>query len=246
MSGTFNGYHVWLGIPPDEQPPNHYRLLGITPFETDLDVIEHAADRQMAHVRTFQSGRHGALSQQILNELAAARLCLLSPDKKSIYDRELRAKTSGSAKSSAVPIGKAVPVAKAVPLARPVAKPQPSSRVSEPSDDMALDLDAFPANLPSGGPPFQMHVKRRKYNQASAGKNAAILGVLMAIVVITGLSLFFFVRSFLASSDIDLWQVLGFPGSSATSPSETPAAPPAEPASPPPPVPQSGQPSTNP
>ena len=22
-------YHVWLGIPPEEQPPNHYRLLGI-------------------------------------------------------------------------------------------------------------------------------------------------------------------------------------------------------------------------
>src|SRR5204863_3101805 len=72
MSDSFNGYHVWLGIPVNEQPPNHYRLLGISIFETDRDVIEHAADRQMAHVRTFQSGRHGSLSQQILNELAAA------------------------------------------------------------------------------------------------------------------------------------------------------------------------------
>ena len=63
MSGTFNGYHVWLGIPPQEQPPNHYRLLGIAVFESDMDVIDHAADRQMAHVRTFQSGRHGPLSQ---------------------------------------------------------------------------------------------------------------------------------------------------------------------------------------
>jgi len=92
MSGTFNGYHVWLGIPANEQPPNHYRLLGISIFETDLDVIEHAADRQMAHVRTFQSGRHGALSQQILNELAAARLSLLNAQRKAEYDKELRAK----------------------------------------------------------------------------------------------------------------------------------------------------------
>ncbi len=90
MSGTFNGYHVWLGIPPNEQPPNHYRLLGIAGFETDLDVIDHAADRQMAHVRTFQSGQHGALSQQILNELSAARLCLLTPEKKAAYDEQLR------------------------------------------------------------------------------------------------------------------------------------------------------------
>ena len=79
MSESFNAYHVWLGIPPQEQPPNHYRLLGIALFERDLDVIDHAADRQMAHVRTFQSGRNAALSQQLLNELAAARICLLNP-----------------------------------------------------------------------------------------------------------------------------------------------------------------------
>ena len=94
MSGTFNGYHVWLGIPLHEQPPNHYRLLGIALFETDLDVIDHAADRQMAHVRTFQSGRNGTLSQQILNELSSARLCLLNPEKKTAYDEPLRAKLS--------------------------------------------------------------------------------------------------------------------------------------------------------
>ena len=64
ISDTFNGYHVWLGIPPAEQPPNHYRLLGITVFETDADVIDHSADRQMAHVRTFQSGKHGAFRSE--------------------------------------------------------------------------------------------------------------------------------------------------------------------------------------
>ncbi len=117
MSDSFNGYHVWLGIPLTEQPPNHYRLLGISIFESDLDVIDHAADRQMAHVRTFQSGRNGALSQQILNELASARVCLLSPEKKAEYDNALRQKMSAAPIIAAVPVGKALPV---TPVAQPV------------------------------------------------------------------------------------------------------------------------------
>jgi hypothetical protein len=121
MSDTFNGYHVWLGIPANEQPPNHYRLLGIAVFETDLDVIDHAADRQMAHVRTFQSGRHQALSQQILNELANARLCLLSPQRKAEYDEQLRARLGSVPKASPVLMGKPLPVAQA---AVPVSPPQ--------------------------------------------------------------------------------------------------------------------------
>lgn len=141
MSDSFNGYHVWLGIPPGEQPPNHYRLLGIAPFETDLDVIDHAADRQMAHVRTFQSGRNAALSQQILNELAAARVCLLNPQRKADYDEQLRAKTAAPIVAP-VPVGKALPVAQpvgeslaaAVPRATPVSKP-------DEADEIGVDLD---------------------------------------------------------------------------------------------------------
>jgi hypothetical protein len=129
MSGAFDGYHVWLGIPPNEQPPSHYRLLGIAQFENDLDVIDHAADRQMAHVRTFQSGKHRAVSQQLLNELAVARVCLLTPEKKTKYDEQLRAKTSNAPK--AVPVAApAVPVAApAVPVAAPVAKIVPTTTV---------------------------------------------------------------------------------------------------------------------
>ena len=38
MPESFDPYHRWLGIPPREQPPNHYRLLGIDLFEADADV----------------------------------------------------------------------------------------------------------------------------------------------------------------------------------------------------------------
>jgi len=100
MSDPFDPYRKWLGIPPKDQPPNHYRLLGIAHFEDDPDVIENAATRQMAHVRTFQSGRHSALSQRILNELTASKLCLLQVEKKAPYDEQLRAKLSAEGKLS--------------------------------------------------------------------------------------------------------------------------------------------------
>ena len=64
MADDFNPYHVWLGIPPEEQPANHYRLLGIRLFESNGDVIDSAADRQMAHLRTFQGGKHGDLTSE--------------------------------------------------------------------------------------------------------------------------------------------------------------------------------------
>ena len=86
----FDPYRIWLGIPPQEQPPNYYRLLGLAPFESDRDVIANAADRQMAHLRTFQSGKNSAISQKILNEVAAARICLLNPKKRAEYDSQLR------------------------------------------------------------------------------------------------------------------------------------------------------------
>ena len=93
MTQAFDPYYQWLGIPPKDQPPNHYRLLGLETFEENRNVIATAADRQMGFIKNYQTGPVEAeeLSQRILNELAAARLCLLNPEKKSAYDQTLRA-----------------------------------------------------------------------------------------------------------------------------------------------------------
>ena len=40
MSEAFDPYYRWLGIPPGEQPPDHYRLLGIERFEADARSYE--------------------------------------------------------------------------------------------------------------------------------------------------------------------------------------------------------------
>ncbi len=90
MSQSFDPYYTWLGIRPEERPLNHYRLLGITLLENDADVIANAADQRMSFLKTFQTGPHSRLSQDLLNETAKARLCLLNAAKKSQYDAELR------------------------------------------------------------------------------------------------------------------------------------------------------------
>ena len=104
MSTSFDPYYKWLGISPAEQPPNHYRLLGITLYESNPDVISNAADRQMAHIRTFQSGKYSKESQKLLNELSAARIVLLDPAKRTAYDAQLRASLYASMQG-AYPMG---------------------------------------------------------------------------------------------------------------------------------------------
>jgi hypothetical protein len=91
MSEQFDAYHKWLGISPESRPPNNYQLLGIPEFTDDLSVVENSALRQLSHVRTFQLGPQAGKSQQLLNEIASARICLVNPAKKAIYDAKLRA-----------------------------------------------------------------------------------------------------------------------------------------------------------
>ena len=90
MPKEFNPYHKWLGIPPNQQPANHYQLLGIANFENDLEVISAAADRQMAHLRTKSSGNSSDLSEKLLNEIAQAKIVLLNNDKREAYNKALQ------------------------------------------------------------------------------------------------------------------------------------------------------------
>jgi formylglycine-generating enzyme required for sulfatase activity len=90
MPEPFDPYHRWLGIPPKDQPPNHYRLLGLDHFESNPDVIEGAADQRMAYLKRLKTGKQAPLAQRLLKEVAAARICLLNTAKKAIYDQALR------------------------------------------------------------------------------------------------------------------------------------------------------------
>ena len=90
MGEEFDPYYRWLGIPPEQRPPDHYRLLGIRALETDAEIIRTAAEQRTAYLRTFQLSQQGPLAERLLNEVSAARVCLLHPARKAEYDERLR------------------------------------------------------------------------------------------------------------------------------------------------------------
>lgn len=90
MVGDFDPYYKWLGIPSKDQPPHYYRLLGTELFEADPEVISIAAEQRTLHVRSFQRGEYAIVSQKLQKKIAAAKACLLNPEKKAEYDISLR------------------------------------------------------------------------------------------------------------------------------------------------------------
>lgn len=130
----FDPYRKWLGIPEDQRPPTHYQLLGISPDERDLDVIEAAVLRQSSFVRNFQTGPHAEAATQLLNEISAARLCLVNPQKRAKYDADLgrRQPAKPPSHSSARHSDLAIPILGAPPPAQP----KPAPRQPLPSVDL--------------------------------------------------------------------------------------------------------------
>lgn len=88
---VFDPYRRWLGIPAEQRPPTYYQILGVAPDEQDAEIIEEAAMRQTAHVRTYQAGPHAEEAKKLLGEIAMARATLLKPEKRRVYDANLRA-----------------------------------------------------------------------------------------------------------------------------------------------------------
>lgn len=101
----FDAYYRWLGIPPEEQPPSHYRLLGLPVFEEDLEVIANCADRQRSFVKRQSANvkKLEALGQKILNEIETARICLMNAEKRQAYNEKLRSQLLGQQKASPAP-----------------------------------------------------------------------------------------------------------------------------------------------
>lgn len=82
-------YKDWLGIPEDQRPPNHYQLLRLKQFEDDAAKIQKNYKKLNEHVRKYASGQYQNESQDLLNELARAMLCLTDPERKREYDEDL-------------------------------------------------------------------------------------------------------------------------------------------------------------
>lgn len=149
---SFDPYYQWLGIPPHEQPPNYYRLLGIALFEPDSQVIASAADRQTAFLRGKDTGSQRRFAQRLLNEVATARFCLLTPVQRRAYDDYLRQKLGMPALAAVAPAaagaaaGAASGAVPALPGASAVlSAPLALAPVTSPAGDVAASEDAATA-----------------------------------------------------------------------------------------------------
>lgn len=127
MSSDFDPYYLWLGIPPHEQPPHHYRLLGIALFESNPSVIDSAASRQSTYLHSVATGPQRQASQKLLTEIAAARRALLNAESKQAYDTELRTRLeSPTVKPVAPPIARPVAIPIVAPIAATAVPPEPA------------------------------------------------------------------------------------------------------------------------
>lgn len=100
---SFDPYLEWLQVPANRRPPNHYDLLGLPDFESDVVRIRAAGLTRTGQVRRYQLGRHAEDALRLIGELSAAYDCLTTPERKLQYDEDLRAKLASQSISPQVP-----------------------------------------------------------------------------------------------------------------------------------------------
>jgi len=88
-------YRDWLGIEDTNRPLNYYQLLRLPLFHDDVNAIREQYRKLNAYVRKFATGDYAFESQQLLNELAKAMLCLTDVQRKREYDAMLGRKDFG-------------------------------------------------------------------------------------------------------------------------------------------------------
>ncbi len=88
MDESFDPYHKWLAIPPEDQPPSHYRLLAIESGEQDEEVISNAAEQRISHLRILEMGEQGGVASQLIKEIQLARDCLLGAETRAVYEEQ--------------------------------------------------------------------------------------------------------------------------------------------------------------
>jgi len=184
-------YYLWLGIPPEEQPPNHYRLLGLRLFEENQAVIEAAARRQSVFLKTFLVGQHGKLAVRLLAEVEEASTCLSGGHARAAYDVGLRASLKASAAPAAEDQPKASRPAKdrlrqAEPLSEDEVRAIPRSKGQAPPD--GLIPAASPADKTvEAADPFFAAIRQFEPGRPARARRTATRKQSMQLAAVLGL-----------------------------------------------------------
>ena len=95
MAQELDVYRDWLGITETARPLNYYQLLRLKAFEDDTPRIRDHYRKMNAHVRRYATGDYAEQSQDLLNELAKAMLCITDVQRKREYDVTLGRQDAG-------------------------------------------------------------------------------------------------------------------------------------------------------
>lgn len=180
----FDPYYEWLGIPPKDQPAHHYRLLGVELFEEHRSAIDAAANRLMSYLQELSNGEDAALAQKLLNEVSAARVCLLNPKQKSQYDRKLKAYLEKHATPAA---RENLPVA--TPLqdkAAPSPPPIPTAQIIP--DSAATPLISTEPDQTKASPT----TSRRSSRRSKKNETTFLFAVIGLLLVTAGILVYFY------------------------------------------------------
>ena len=83
-----NPLYEQIGIAPSGHPPDYYALLGLSRFESDCSAIDASVQRLSRLVKDVQL-KYPRESQDLLDEIARARVYLTDPDRKRRHDAAL-------------------------------------------------------------------------------------------------------------------------------------------------------------
>ncbi len=95
MAKQLDVYRDWLGITEAARPLNYYQLLRLNKFEDNMGLVRERYRKMNGHVRKFAAGDYAGPSQELLNELAMAMLCLTDARRKREYDASLGRSDAG-------------------------------------------------------------------------------------------------------------------------------------------------------
>jgi hypothetical protein len=155
----------WLGLPAGSWPPDHYRLLGLEPCESDTALIEQRVQQRLESVRGYQM-MHPDQATEAMNRLAQAYVCLTEPATKKQYD--------------AVLLGTAAPVAADMAVAASLPR-DPLAWLFGPAAPQSLSATPPPlSRLATLPPPAQPQTIKPAEQPANAAEPAELVDSVIA------------------------------------------------------------------
>ena len=184
-------YHLWLGIPPSLQPPTHYRLLGIESFEESTEVIEAGAERQTRYLREVSVGPDRKKSQTLLNEVAAARRCLLDAEKRKAYDEKLRKEAEEKQKAASEQEAEKVDEPQVAQQDKPAKQSVSPKKEKSASDEVVKQKSKDSTSLPVVTDSKSKQAKSQPAEEKSKKPTLVILASVAAVVLLGAVGLVF-------------------------------------------------------